>query len=623
MPTRKDSRSFLLWLSLTIIVLTAGLAVISAVSLRQSASVEATARLQADSTTALAFQLEREYLRFRNELRVALHTRETPDWDALLVRYDILASRVALLQANPSTERLRERREYTALLPRLIALVEDIEPLLERPDTHRAALEAVLETMIDLGPDLQALSFAANSLVSSLVEQQVAVVREQNRMIGWLVGLQVLALAITAAALVSRHRRQVRERLALEALNSALVEARDQAERANRAKSQFLANMSHELRTPFNGMLGMLSVLEDSELNAAQRDQLQTARSSAQHLLALLNDILDMSALDAGKMKIHPEPVDMTSLVGEIHQLMLSQARRKGLELRFTADPAGPCWVRTDPTRVRQILLNLLSNAVKFTATGHIAVALRGTPGPNGIAWTVTVSDTGIGMDTETVQQLFQRFHQADDSITRQFGGTGLGLEISRTLARMMGGDITVQSDKGAGSTFTLTLLTPPCEPPVVRAPAEGVAVFTPPPERPTLPPPPAALTWRVLVAEDHPVNRKFVGLLLEKLGHQVQFAENGVEALALARDHDFDLVLMDIHMPEMDGLSATRHIRALPSRRARVPIIALTADVMNEAQEQAREAGMDAFLSKPVQKQQLQEVMAHCVAAAAARSGA
>jgi len=147
--------------------------------------------------------------------------------------------------------------------------------------------------------------------------------------------------------------------------------------------------------------------------------------------------------------------------------------------------------------------------------------------------------------------------------------------------------------------------------------------VFTPPPERPTLPPAPTALTWRVLVAEDHPVNRKFVGLLLEKLGHQVQFAENGVEALALARDHDFDLVLMDIHMPEMDGLSATRHIRALPSGRARVPIIALTADVMNEAQEQAREAGMDAFLSKPVQKQQLQEVMAHCVAAAAARSGA
>ncbi len=641
MKQQKDSRSFVLWLSLTVLGLSVGLAVMAALSLRQSASVEAAARLQSDSITALTFQTEREFLRFRNELRVALHTREAADWDAVAARFDIFASRIYLMRDNPSTAKLAQRSEYNTMLPRLQALVEEIDPLLQAPQRHRAALEAHLADMTDMGPDMQGLSFAANSVVSMLVDRQVEVVRDQNRMITWLVAVQALVLVAATAGLVNRNRRLQREREALEALNIELSDARDAAEAANRAKGQFLANMSHELRTPFNGMLGMISMLEDSDLNDSQRDQLQTARGSAQHLLTLLNDILDMSALDAGKMKVRPEPVDLPQLVSETVELMQGQAQRKGLQMTLELAEVKAHWVEIDPTRIRQILLNLISNAIKFTAQGQVVVRLDSDALPGAVRWRVLVRDTGMGMDASTLSQLFQRFHQADDSATRRFGGTGLGLEISRSLARLMNGDISAESEHGVGSSFTLTITTPTCEAPEGNTATIASAVLSPmvpatmaplssdtePPAKPmTATAAPAETVagasatnpdaaWQVLVAEDHPVNRKFVGLILEKLGHHATFAENGLEAWQAASEGDYDIVLMDLHMPEMDGLEAAQRIRALPGRRGQVPIVALTADVMNEARDRARDAGMNAYLSKPVQKQQLQEVMAHCVA--------
>lgn len=620
MRSQPGNRRFLLWLSLTTLLMAVGLAVMLAVFLRQARSVEETARLQTDSITALTFQFEREFLRFRAELGQSLQTRHEPDWEQLGLRYEILLSRVDLLRDSPSTARLRSRTEYHTLLPQLEALVARIDPLMADPPSHLPELSQILETLYSMGPEVQALSFASNHLVSSLIEDQLDTVRGQSRLISWLVGFQVGMLLLGATALLVRHRRQQRERRELEMLNDALREAKAQADSASQGKSRFLANMSHELRTPFNGLLGMLDMLEETQLTRQQRDHLLTARDSARHLLNLLNDILDMSALEAGKMSVQPEPVDMLRLISEVHAVMAPAGQRKQLTMRLhlPSDTPGP--VLADPTRTRQILFNLMSNAVKFTDHGEVDVRVNWTQQAGTVRWILMVRDTGIGMNESMQAQLFQRFHQVDGSATRRFGGSGLGLEISRTLARLMGGDISVRSAIGEGSVFTLELPTPlapshapaPSLPPLAAPPASAAA--TPIPAEPVPSPVPTrhaeSIEWSVLVAEDHPVNRKFMGALLNKLGHAVTFAENGQQAFDLVREHDFDIVFMDIHMPEMDGLASTKLIRALPGEKCRIPIVALTADVMNDAEDRATGAGVDEFLSKPVQKDQLQAAL-------------
>ena len=383
----------------------------------------------------------------------------------------------------------------------------------------------------------------------------------------------------------------------------SLSAARLEAESANRAKSTFLANMSHEIRTPFHGMLGMMSLLQDARLTPQQAGFLETAKESAQHLLTILNDILDISQLETGKLQVSPEPVDLLQLINEVGALMRVQAQAKGLALRVAVSPEVPRWVRADGTRVKQILFNLLSNAVKFSNSGSVELAASVTA-TGGLEF--TVSDTGIGMDEATLARLFQRFMRADESTSRRHGGTGLGLEISRDLARVMGGDITVRSAPGAGSTFTVTLPLPPAEPALpasapVPLPARSSSAVTPPAA-------PRAL--RVLVAEDHPVNRAYMEAVLDKLGHTAVFSEDGDGAVRAMQADVFDVVLMDLHMPGMDGFAAARAIRAMPGASGRVPIVALTADAFREARDRAREAGMDGFLTKPAHLPQLRDVL-------------
>jgi CheY-like chemotaxis protein/nitrogen-specific signal transduction histidine kinase len=394
--------------------------------------------------------------------------------------------------------------------------------------------------------------------------------------------------------------------------------------------------MSHEIRTPFQGLKGMLALLAASPLDARQAGYLRTASSSADHLLTLLNDILDMSRLESGRMTLAAAPLVLRDLLTEVDALMRPQAQLKGLDFGIRIDEALPDRVLVDPTRMRQVLFNLTANAIKFTERGGVWMEVKVEPAPaqgtepapsvpaadartvtgaagetalNGVTWvSFAVTDTGIGMDAATLSRLFQRFSQGDESRSRRFGGTGLGLEISRNLARLMGGDIVVTSQVGTGSSFVFSAPLPVlADLPATVPEAAAQVAEAPLPEHP-----PAVRSLRVLVAEDNEVNRMVMEAILSGLGHAVGFAEDGEQALALATSQPWDIVLMDLHMPRMDGLQATQAIRAHPhGQRSRVPIVALTADVFPETRARCQAAGVQDFLTKPVDTAELSALLA------------
>jgi signal transduction histidine kinase/ActR/RegA family two-component response regulator len=627
------NKRYLLWLAVGTGVLAVAMAVLLGLQITQKRAIERANDLRADSVTALVFQFEREFLRFRQTLEASVIRPGAPDADNLTLRYDLFLSRLSLLRENPTTELITHRAEYQAAMPHLDDLIAQADQVMAANPLNKKDLATLLVAFNTIGVDVQALSLAANSEVAALLESQDKTMLQQNDEIIRLTLAQLLFLLVAAGALALRQRRQEQERQALEDLTHELREAHFRAEAANRGKSQFLANMSHELRTPFNGMLGMMSLLESTPLTPVQVDYIKTAKGSANHLLTLLNDILDVSALEAGKMTVNPEPVHLAALLSEVNALMNPLAVEKQLKFSIVVQADLPPWVLADATRLKQILFNLVSNALKFTEHGGVTLTIVTRPrtdGNTGLAF--LVEDTGIGMDDHVLSRLFQRFYQVDGGLARKFGGTGLGLEISQTLARMMGGAIEVESTPGKGSVFTLHLPFTTCPAP----PNAGMSVaiqtlFKPlPATTATLAPATGASAaasgtaapleaLRVLVAEDHPVNRKFVGILLDKMGCKATFCENGQIAVDAAQREVFDLVLMDVHMPVMDGLTATRIIRAMPGPMGQVPIIVLTADVMNDAKEQAMAAGVNDFVTKPVQIGQLQAAMQKCLAAAPA----
>ncbi|MCX7619798.1 MAG: ATP-binding protein [Acidimicrobiales bacterium] len=389
-------------------------------------------------------------------------------------------------------------------------------------------------------------------------------------------------------------------------VENRLKAARDQALEASRLKSQFVANISHEIRTPLNGVIGLTSLLLEDELTPQQRELVATLRAAGTHLLDLLNDILDLSRIEAGELRIDRVPVDLDSLVEEVRSLFTAAAHQKNLQLRIECQPELPSFF-ADRARLRQITSNLVDNAIKFTEKGEVVVTVTAEPSPEAGsegAYDVTVSvrDTGIGIAAADHTKIFEMFAQADPSSTRRFGGTGLGLAISRQLVSLMGGAIGVDSTPGEGSTFWFTI---PLVPVDAAQPPSRIRAFksdtiTKPEQR--------GNNGRVLLVEDNQINQRVGAAILERLGYSVAIAADGREALDLLMRERFDAVLMDCQMPRLDGFATTRELRATPGPNRSVPVIALTAGAMEGDRDRCVSAGMDDYLAKPFTMAQLAE---------------
>ncbi|MEE3624698.1 ATP-binding protein [Nitrospirillum sp. BR 11752] len=495
---------------------------------------------------------------------------------------------------------------------RLAAPIERLTVAAERLRLHPLPQAEGAEDPLDALPavagDREIVSLAGSLRTAfATIRAQAGELAQTNVRLERRVEERTAALAAANVRLMDDQIRLEGQATALAALAEERDRARAAAQAANQAKSNFLAAMSHEVRTPLNGILGIAQLLLAGPLPAEVRPQVRTLQQSGQSLLTIVNDLLDVSKIEAGKLVLEDLAFSLEELVDGVRRLMLPSAQQKGLSLTMALDPALTPAYRGDPARLRQILLNLVSNAVRFTDSGGvtIAVAVAGGGADDAVAGAApllfSVTDTGVGLSPTQAARLFERYAQADETIARRYGGTGLGLAICRDLVDLMGGTIGVDSREGAGSRFWFTL-------PLVPAVTEDVAPLAQTTTEVPVPPPAASVVGgRILLVEDDAVNQHVALLLLRRAGYTVQLAEDGQQALDILAAGTFDLVLMDMQMPVLNGLEATRRLRAMEAGTGRhVPVIALTAHSLSDRIDDHLAAGMDDHLVKPFDHDQL-----------------
>ncbi len=538
-----------------------------------------------EDTVWAAYQLNREASQLYEALR---DDAAGPGWtDNVVERYDILYSRTGLLTEGQMGARFGE---VTALKNAVIGLRRRI--LHMEPEIDALAGAGIdLSARAHLIDDVQSVQRdAARLLMATNARQGEIKVAERAQMAGYYseLAFSVGGLAVVFGLFVLMLAFQLRH---IRRLSQRSTRAAEEAQAANRAKSAFLATMSHEIRTPLNGILGMADLLDDDRLSPAQRAKVAIIRHSGDTLLDVINDILDFSKLESGSIDLDFTPFSLFEMVTGLAQMMRPRARAKGISLDLSC---AQVTVTTDPARLRQVLINLVGNAIKFTEEGsvHISAQVR-EDSQRGTLLELEIADTGIGMSPETQANLFQEFVQGDPSISRRFGGTGLGLAICRRIVLAMGGSIEVSSHEAIGTTFKVQL---PCEVSALAPEAPAASVTGTAPRR-----------GEVLLVEDNAINRQVAQSLLEKIGMTVSLAENGLEAVEALRVRTFDLVLMDMQMPVLDGLAATRQIR---EQGIHTRIVGLTANAFASDREACLQAGMDDFVTKPVTRAKLEALI-------------
>ncbi len=591
-----------------LVALTLGFAALFFTQWQQWGTLSSLSQTRADYLPWTFFQLQAEALR----LSEALATTQASDRasvDRLVLRYEIFVSRIDLVRSSRNLDGLRGLTDLDPTVQALDRFVADTDARLPRPDTAEVAtpptltpaeIERVRDSLTPLLARLQRLSVQAQTGYSDKVTERSMALRDVS---AGAIGLTVLQMALVCALvlLAAVQFRALNQRRARQLdLLKRLRVARHRAQAASSAKSRFVANMSHEIRTPFQAILGQLALLEAQPLSPAQVEHLALAVESAQGLLVLLNDVLDVSAMEAGSFRLAPEPCDVVELLQDQVRLLTPPAQAKGLALSLRACGAPPVALMVDPARLRQIMTNLLSNALKFTPSGRIDVKVRFEPvadDPSQCCVNLMVRDTGIGLSEQSLARLFERFYQADTRTHRTQTGAGLGLEISRSIARQMGGELSARSEPGQGSEFDLRLCLPVAPQPN-RAGRCGAAEGAAPGDTPT-----PTTPLKLLVAEDNALVRRYLQSVLAALGHTAVLVDDGIQAIDQAARERFDAIVLDVHMPLMDGIAAGQAIRALPGALGRVPLMALTADVMRDTRARLLAAGFDLILDKPIRR--------------------